>query len=119
MSQASQAVDALRAGYTAEQVLDAWSLVCEENESEKHLVSKSQYHAWSEYRMRTNAEMAPFIQRPYGPDFERFIESIATMLTSMSHRSKAELEKQAGASVEQAAKRGRLSTLMNKITSSF
>lgn len=119
MSQASQAVDALRAGYTAEQVLDAWSLVCEENESEKHLVSKSQYHAWSEYRMKINAEMTPFIERPYGPDFDRFIESVATMLTSMSHRSKKELEQEIDSSIEQKVRRGRLSTMMSKITSSL
>jgi hypothetical protein len=87
-----------------EAVVYGWEIVCKENADQAHLVSAAQFEQWVNFRNETSLKMHEVIDFSDGPISEKdrqYLESIANMIASASHKTEAEII----AESERAAKR--------------
>lgn len=89
-----------------EAVVHGWEVVCQENASQRHLVSEAQFEQWVSFRNQTSLKMHEIIDFSDGPISESdrsYLESIANMIASATHKTEGEIIVEA----ENAARRER------------
>lgn len=77
-----------------EAVVYGWEVVCKENAEQRHLVSEVQFDQWATFRNETSLKMHEIIDFSDGPisaDDRSYLESIANMIASATHKSEAEI----------------------------
>lgn len=87
-----------------EAVVFGWEVVCKENSEQRNLVSAAQFDQWVTFRNETSLKMHEVIDFSDGKisDSDRtYLESIANMIASATHKTEAEIIAEA----ETAAKR--------------
>lgn len=99
-------VDTLSDEELVETVLISWKVVCDENESQKHLVTASQWGQWEGYRDSTLGRMKTAVE---GYEDGRLAESgrgtfiaVAKDIVRAGHKTEAELIVQAREAIDAA-----------------
>lgn len=77
-----------------EAVVHGWEVVCKENSEQRELVSEFQFEQWITFRNETSLKMHEIIDFSDGPlseDDRGYLESIANMIASATHKTEAEI----------------------------
>ena len=92
-----------------EAVVHGWEVVCKENAEQRHLVTAAQFDQWVNFRNETSLKMHEVIDFSDGPLSETdrsYLESIANMIASATHKTEAVIiaEAEAAAKHEQESR---------------
>lgn len=79
-------------------VLTGWEIVCEENEMHRHMVLKSEYKQWQDFRTTTSERMFKEISdfgETLEPEARSFFEYMAEQMVAATHKGQEELAEEA------------------------
>lgn len=81
-----------------EAVVSGWEVVCKENAEQQDLVTESQFEQWITFRNETSLKMHEIIDFSDGPISEadrRYLESVAHMIVSATHKTEQQIKDEA------------------------
>lgn len=92
-----------------EAVVSGWEVVCKENSEQRDLVTQAQFEQWINFRNETSLklhEIIDFSDGPVSEDDRSYLESVANMIVSATHKTetqiKADAEKEAERRIREA-----------------
>lgn len=92
-----------------EAVVQAWEVVCEENESHKHLVSEGDFQQWVNFRDETALklhEYVDFYEGTLSEDGRAFFQRTASMIAQARHKSEKDILDEASRKTAVETERG-------------